>query len=164
MAKINKTQSNKKLKLPNIKRRNNRVAVLKVHLITMRLAYQTWGLRGKDLVKNFPQYNKSTIYKHWKLPFESETHCVDQRRNKMGRSKKPSDWDCQFAIHKILFTLRRPQVFSWSDHVSNRKFRWAINETGYNYFRSREKSLRKKTDVKKRLEFCKNRLKNDGCT
>ena len=33
MPKINKTQSDKKLKLPNIKRRNNRVALLKVHSI-----------------------------------------------------------------------------------------------------------------------------------
>ena len=38
MPKINKTQSDKKLKLPSIKRRNNRVALLKVHSIAMRLA------------------------------------------------------------------------------------------------------------------------------
>ena len=64
MAKINKTQSNKKLKLPNIKRRNNRVVVLKVHSIAIRLPYQMSGLRGKDLLRNFLQYNKPKIYKH----------------------------------------------------------------------------------------------------
>ena len=94
----------------------------------------------------------------------NQRHIVLIKEETKGSFKKTLHWDCQFAIHKILFTLRRPQVFSWSDHVSNRKFRWAINEAGDNYFRSREKSLLKKTDVKKRLEFCKNRLKKDGCT
>ena len=87
MAKISKTQSNKKLKLPNIKRRNNRVAVLKVHSIAMRLAYQMSGLRGKYPLKNFPQYNKSTIYKYCKLPIISEADCVDPMKQ-YGSSKK----------------------------------------------------------------------------
>ena len=170
MAKINKTQSNKKLKLPNLKRRNNRVAVLKVHSIAMRLAYQMSGLRGIDL-KNFPQYHKSTIYQHCKLPVLSEADCVDRRRNSMGRPKKLSNRDCRLVVRKISalrttdrsFTSRRLQVISGLDHVSNRTFRRALNAAGYNYCRSRKKGLLKNADVKKRLEFCK-KLKNDGCT
>ena len=171
MAKINKTQSNKKLKLPNIKRRNNRVAVLKVHSIAMRLACQMLGLRGKDLLKTFPQYKKSTICKHCELPIESEADCVDRRRNNMGCPKKLSDRDCRLAVRKISevrttersFTSRRLQVVSWLDHVSNRTFRREINDAGYNYCRPRKKGLLKKTDTIKRLEFYK-KLKNDGCT
>ena len=145
MAKINKTQSNKKLKLPNIKRRNNRIAVLKVHSIATRLAYQMLGLRGKDLLKTFPQYKKSTICKHCELPIESEADCVDRRRNNMGCPKKLSDRDCRLAVRKISevrttersFTSRRLQVVSWLDHVSNRTFRREINDAGYNYCRPR---------------------------
>ena len=115
MAKINKTQSNKKLKLPNIKRRNNRVVVLKVHSIAMRLPYQMSGLRGKDLLRNFLQYNKSKIYKHWKLLIVSEADCVDRRKNNMGRPKKLTDCYCRLTVRKISelrtnvgsFTLRR---------------------------------------------------------
>ena len=101
MAKINKTLSNKKLKLPNIKRRNNRVVVLKVHSIAMRLTYQVSGLHGKDPLKNFPQYRKSTVYKHYKLPIASEADCIDPRRNNMGHPKKLSDRDCRQAVRKI---------------------------------------------------------------
>ena len=101
VAKINKTESNKKLALPNVKRRNNRIALLKVHLIAMRLAYQMSELRGKDILKNFPQYNKSTLYKHCKLPIVSVPDCVGQRRNNMGRPRKLSDGDCRLAVRKI---------------------------------------------------------------
>ena len=167
MAKINKTQSNKKLKLPNIKRRNNRVAVLKVHSIAMRLACQMLGLRGKDLLKTFPQYKKSTICKHCELPIESEADCVDRRRNNMGRPKELSDRDCRLAVCNISefrtiersFTSRRLQVVSRLDHVSNRTFRRVINDAGYDYCRSRKKGPPRKTDVKKILEFCKKTLK-----
>ena len=101
VAKINKTESNKKLTLPNVKRRNNRIALLKVHLIAMRLAYQMSELRGKDILKNFPQYNKSALYKHCKLPIVSVPDCVGQRRNNMGRPRKLSDRDCRLAVRKI---------------------------------------------------------------
>ena len=171
MAKIRKTQSNKKLKLPNFKTRNNRVAVLKVHSIAMRLTCQMSGLRGKDLLKNFPQYHKSTIYQHCKLPIVSEVDCVDRRRNNVGRPKKLSNRDCRMAIRKISalrttegsFTSRRLQVVSGFDHVSNRTFRRALNAAGYSYCWSRKKGLLKNADVKERLEFCK-KLKSDGCT
>ena len=63
MAKINKTQSDKKLKLPNIKRRNNRVALLKVHSIAMRLAYQMLGLRGK-IFSSPVQFSKTAFLSH----------------------------------------------------------------------------------------------------
>ena len=88
----------------------------------------------------------------------------------MGRPKKLSDWDCRLTVRKISelrtnvgsFILRRLQVVSGLDHVSNRTFRQAITDAGYNYCRSWKKRLLKKTDVKKRLDFCK-KLKNDGC-
>ena len=84
----------------------------------MRLAYQMSGLRGNDFLKNFPQYNKSTIYKHCKLPIESEADCVDRKRHNKGHPKKLSDWDYRLAVFKISeirttegsFTPRRLQV------------------------------------------------------
>ena len=167
MAKINKTQSNKKLKLSDNKRRNNRFAVQKVCLVAMRLAYQISEQGGKDLLKNFPQYNKSTLYKHCKLPIASEADCVDRRRNYMGGPKELSDRDCRLAVCNISefrtiersFTSRRLQVVSRLDDVSSRTFRRVINDAGYDYRRSRKKGLPRKTDVKKILEFCKKPLK-----
>ena len=167
MSNINKTQSNKKLKLSDNKRRSNRFAVQKVCLVAMRLAYQISEQGGKDLLKNFPQYNKSTIYKHCKLPIVSEADCVDRRRNNMGRPKELSDRDCRLAVCNISefrtiersFTSRRLQVVSRLDHVSNRTFRRVINDAGYDYCRSRKKGPPRKTDVKKILEFCKKALK-----
>ena len=133
----------------------------------MRLAYQISEQGGKDLLKNFPQYNKSTIYKHCKLPIVSEADCVDRRRNNMGRPKELSDRDCRLAVCNISefrtiersFTSRRLQVVSRLDHVSNRTFRRVINDAGYDYCRSRKKGPPRKTDVKKILEFCKKTLK-----
>ena len=94
VAKINKTESNKKLALPNVKRRNNRTTLLKVHLIAMRLAYQMSESRGKDILKNFPQYNKSTIYKHCKLPIVSVPDCrlCWSKKKQYGSSKKTLRW------------------------------------------------------------------------
>ena len=58
MAKINKTQSNKKIKLPNLKRKNNKVAVLKVHSIDTRAARKRSSLEFSSISQ---VYNISTL-------------------------------------------------------------------------------------------------------
>ena len=45
-----------------------RIKISHEHSAQIRAAYQLSNVRGKNLIKMFPQYSKAAIYKHAKKP------------------------------------------------------------------------------------------------
>ena len=138
------------------------------HSAQIRAAYQLSNVRGKKLLKMFPQYSKAAIYKHAKKPLNGES-VFDKRKMNKGRPNKLSVQDKRSILRTIPklreelgnFTSRRVQLESGVTHVSNRTIRNMLNKGGYHYLRSRKKGLLHASDLKARKKFCqKIRRKN----
>ena len=52
----------------------------------LRYLHQSKGIKGKDLVKEYPQYTKSSIYAHMKKNIDDKYG--DGRKQNPGRPKK----------------------------------------------------------------------------
>ena len=136
------------------------------HSCQIRSAYQLSGIRGKELLRMFPQYCKAAIYKHAKKPINGDP-IYDKRKSNKGRPNKLSlqdDRNIIRSVHKLRlsegsFTSRRVQTESGVLDVSNRTIRRVLNKHNYFYLRSRKKGLLTKKDLKKRLKFCRNIIK-----
>ena len=141
--------------------KEHRQKVSLVHSCQIRTLYQVGGVKGKNLLKMFPQYSKSAVYKHCKLPLNEEK--VDKRKSNPGRPKKLSENDERQVKRSLLrlrettgrFTSKRVQEESGVTHVSNRSIRRSLNRRGYYFLQSRKKGLMTKDDLKKRLAFCR---------
>ena len=138
------------------------------HSAKIRAAYQLSNVRGKKLLKMFPQYSKAAIYKQAKKKPLNGDPVFDKRKMNKGRPNKLSVQDERSILRTIPklreelgnFTSRHVQVESGVTHVSNRTIRNMLNKGGYHYLRSRkkvycmhltsklEKSFAKKSDVK----------------
>ena len=70
------------------------------HSAQIRAAFQLSNVRGKKLLKMFPQYSKAAIYKHAKKPLNGEPFFDKQTMNK-GRPKKLSIQDERSIIRTI---------------------------------------------------------------
>lgn len=133
------------------------------HSAQIRAAYQLSWIRGKELLKMFPQYSKAAIYKHVKKPINGEA-VFDKRKLNKGRPKKLTVQDKRRILRTIPklreelgnFTSKRVQLESGATHVSNRTVRNVLNKEGYHYLRSRKKGLLHAADLKSRLKFAKN--------
>jgi len=160
---------NRKKALPVLRRKSNRFSVPLVHSVAMRLAYQVTGLRGRNLLNQFPQYCKATIYNHCMKTFDKPIKENDRRRNNPGRPKILTDRDSRHVIKTLKdlrrtegsFTSPRVQLVAGLSHVSNRSVRRVLNNNNYKYCRSRKKGLLTRADLKKRLKFCR-KIKKDG--
>ena len=76
--------------------KGSRTKVTYAHSVQIRTYFQLGNVKGKNLLKMFPQYSKSAVYKHAKLPL-NETP-VDKRKSNPGKQKKLSEKD---EIHVI---------------------------------------------------------------
>ena len=145
-----------------------RIRISHEHSAQNRAAYQLSNVRGKNLIKMFPQYSKAAIYKHAKKPLNGEP-VFDKRKMNKGRPKKLTVQDERCILRTIPklrkelgnFTSKRVQLESGVTQVSNRTIRNVLNKEGYHYLRSRKKSLLHASDLKARKRFCqKVRRKN----
>ena len=133
------------------------------HSCQIRAAYQLAGIKGQRLLQMFPQYCKAAIYKHAKKPINGEPH-FDKRKLNKGRPPKTSCQDSRSVVRTVhnlrrlegSFTSWRIQVESGVTNVCNRTVRRLLNKSGYYYLQSRKKGLLFKSDLKKRLSFCRN--------
>lgn len=132
------------------------------HSAQIRAAYQLSNIRGKKLLKMFPQYSKAAIYKHAQKPLNGEP-LFDKRKANRGRPSKLSPQDKRSIVRSITslrekegsFTSKRVQVESGVSHVSDRTIRNCLNEDGYWYLQTRKKGLLHAKDLKSRVKFCK---------
>ena len=117
------------------------------HSAQIRAAYQLSKVRGKNLLRMFPQYSRSLIYKHAKKPLNGE-QVFDKRKLNKGRPRKLPVQDERSIIRAVLklreevgwFTSKRVQLESGVKHVCNRQIR-NVMKAGYRYLTSRKKGL-----------------------
>ena len=145
-----------------------RVKISHEHSAQIRAAYQLSNVRGKNLIKMFPQYSKAAIYKHAKKPLNGEP-VFDKRKMNKGRPKKLTVQDERCILRNIPklreelgnCTSKRVQLESGVTQVSNRTIKNILNKEGYHYLRSRKKGLLHASDLKARKRSCqKVRRKN----
>jgi hypothetical protein len=132
------------------------------HSAQIRAAYQLSKIRGRRLLKLFPQYSKAVIYKHAKKPLNGVA-VVDKRRKNRGRPTKLSVQDKRSILRAVKslrdkegsFTSKRIQLESGVNHVTSRTVRHYLNEQGYWYLQTRKKGLLHAKDLKSRARFCR---------
>ena len=154
--------------MKNNNKAKSTVAIPLEHSIEMRFAYQVAGLRGKKLTNLFKQYARATVFKHCKKPIGG-TIAHDKRKENKGRPPKLGEIDSRQVVRQILhlrntivsFTSRKVQIEAGLTHVSNRTVRRIMNRNGYHYCRSRKKGLLRKSDLVKRLQYCR-QVKRDN--
>ena len=162
MPRTNENNNNNVSNKQKQKKWNSTKAIPIQHSVQMRACYQIAGLRGKKLEQQFPQYARSTIYKHVNMPINDITP-HDKRRRNTGRVEKMSSRDKRILRRTLLtlrkdighFTSRRVHLESGLEHVSNRTIRRQINKLGFYYLRSRKKGLLSVKDLKLRRKFCR---------
>ena len=77
-----------------------RIKILHEHSAQIRAAYQLSSVRGKNLIKMFPQYSKAAIYKHAKTPLNGDP-VFDKRKMNKGRPKKLTVQDERCILRTI---------------------------------------------------------------
>ena len=141
------------------------------HAAEIKAAYQIGKVRGKALLGMFPQYSKSTIYAYASEEFNSFKE-ADKRKNNPGRPRKLTIHDGRQIVRAVTklrhtvgsFTSRKVQLEAGlGTQVSNRTIRRHLNKCGYKYLRSRKKGLLLKSDLRKRMRFCRKiKMRNLG--
>ena len=133
--------------------------------LAIRYLHQTQKEPLSRLLEMFPQYKKTTLHRHSKLPL-SLTEPIDNRCNaKRGRPSKLNDRDKRklvSALHKLRRTegnfastdIQREAGFG-EEAVSNRTVRRALNSLGYRFTQCRRKGQLLDEDLTKRLKFAK---------
>ena len=128
--------------------------------VSVRLRYLHYNKRVKicELVKRFPNYSKSNIYIHAKLPDEAAK--TDGRKLNKGRSKVLTVRDERTLIRTTLifrkssgsFSIKRFKLESGVDpHVSDNTIICILKRNKYHYLQSRKKSLMSGHDARTRL-------------
>ena len=136
--------------------------------VSVRLGYlhQDKGVKICDLVKRFPNYLKSNIYIHAKLPDEAAK--IAGRKLKKGRPNVLTVRDERKIIRAMLmlretlgsFSMKRLKLESRVDpHVSNNTIILILKSNKYHYLQSRKKGLMLKHDARTRLLFARNPAK-----
>lgn len=132
------------------------------HSAEIRALYKYGGVRGKELLKMYPQYSKSCIYEHINRSVGPQGF-VDKRKANKGQKKLSlrEERSVIRTLHKLRKTdgtFTSPRIHFQSgigNKVSNRTVRRILNKNGFNYRQTRRKGLLLESDLKKRLQFCR---------
>ena len=132
------------------------------HSAEISVLFQHAGVRGKKLLQMFPQYSRSTIYRHAKKNISSNAP-IDNRKTNKGCPSKLTSKDIR-NIKRAVMRLREregsftaPQIAAEAGlfgKVSQSTIRRVLNKSGYFYLQSRKKGLLMATDLRKRKGFC----------
>lgn len=132
---------------------------LEVSLV-LRYLHQVQGESLKHLQELYPQFKRTTIYRHMKKKINDvNTH----KGKSSGRPKKYTPRDVRHitaAVEKLYDTKGN---FSGTDirkesgvsHLSPRTVRRVLNQQGYRFRQCRKKGLLTQEDLKLRLKFAK---------
>ena len=137
--------------------------------MAMRYAHQVGGFKGKKLLNMFKGYSKSVIYKHCKKPLNGELKEDKRIGSGIGRPSKLNRLhrrNITKAIHESRekygsFTSKRVQVEAGLEHISNRTIRREMNRQDYGYLHTRRKGVLTADDMKKRLAWAMEKVKNN---
>lgn len=138
--------------------------------LVLRYLHQQKGETLRNLQNMYPQYARTTLYRHMKVPqAEVFKEKLAVTKGKRGRPRKITSR----GMRKIITSVTKPRKtvgdFSSTDiqreaglserDVSNRTVRRYLNKAGYGFTQCRRKGQLLTEDLKKRLEFarrCKN--------
>jgi len=130
--------------------------------VRMRFLHQDFCIKISELVKRFPSYSKSNIYRHAKLP--DKTIKGDMRKFNKGRPRLLTVRDERTVIRKLLilretvgpFSIKRLKVEAGiHENVCDNTIRRLLKRYGYQYLQSRKKGLMSKHDTRTRYLFAK---------
>lgn len=132
--------------------------------IHLRYLRQDLGLPGRQLVRRYPQYSPTSIYRHSKLPIGEPV--VDGRKNNRGRPRKIDARTSRRVVQSVeklqenseegtFFSSHVQEEACVPPDVSNRTVRRCLNDNGYSFTQCRKKGLLTKEDMVKRLKFAR---------
>ena len=130
----------------------------------LRYLSQDLGVELPDLCAKYPQFARTSIYRHSRKPFDDMN--VDKRKlNKGGRPKKLNKRDDRKIVSTLLKLRESFGTFCSTDvqreagikegNVSNRTVRRSLRKKGYRFTQCRKKGLLYKDDLVTRLKFAK---------
>ena len=128
----------------------------------LRYLYQDLGIKGKQLLDEYKQYSRASIYRHAKKPIKNTV--IDKRKYDPGRPPKLSKRDKRSIIRQVEvlrhsvghFTSRHVRVSAGTgSRVSDETVRRVMRSDGLNYRHARKKGLLTKNDLKLRLQFAR---------
>ena len=129
--------------------------------LCMALLHQENGVPIKDIVRKYPKYSKSSIYRHCKYSLDNVTG--DKRKHSKGRSLILSTRDERKFIRElyklrkteVTFTAKRLQVVAGLDRCSIHTIRRTLHKFGFRYMQTRRKGRMSTEDLNKRVKFAK---------
>ena len=132
--------------------------------IHFRYLSQDKGETLPELVKRYPQYTRTSIYRHSKIPV-GKNH-LDNRHKNTGRPPKLTDSDSRKIANSLLKLRKNVRNCSSTEiqcdagigprHISNRTVWRCLKRQGYKYTQCRRNGQLFKTDLKKRVKFARN--------
>ena len=128
-----------------------------------RYLHQDMGMTTRDIIKKYPQYSKSSTYRH----ANKSLGVVKGQKNKGCRPSKMivrDQWVIKFYVYRLresdrTFTSKRLQVESGITSISNRTFRYYLNKSGFRYLETQKRGLLPSSDLKNQLKFKKKKKK-----
>ena len=130
--------------------------------VHLRYLYQDKGVRGKELLKVYPMYSRTSIYRHAAKPIIEKKLTV---RSKNGRPCILSPRDKRSILRQIpilrktigSFTIRRLRLAVGISRTTccDQTIRRVLHSAGYKYYHSRKKGLLTKKDLAQRLKFAR---------
>lgn len=153
---------------------NSTTAVPIKQSLAMRFTHQTGDrLKGRKLLAKFPDFARSTVFKHAKLPLDGSDLIEDRRIGSgIGRPSKLSALDRK-NIKKAIYQLREEVGMFNSRRVAceaaveqkvcNRTVRRAMKKHGFKWANARRKGQLSMEDEKARLRWARSKVR-DGVT
>ena len=130
--------------------------------VRLRYLHQDKGVKICELVKRYPNYSKSNIYIHAKLPDEDAK--TDGRKLNKGRPTVFTINDERKIVSTMLvlretlgsFCIKRLKLESGVDlHVSDNTIIRISKRNKYHYLQSRKKGLMSMHDARTRMLFAR---------
>ena len=146
----------------------NKASVHRVTLrqsATMNIRYNVNKLTISQIHQKFPMFSLSTVFRH---ATQASDNLTEKKKKRTGRPRKVTDRDKR-ELSRVLKKLRKTdgsltskkiQVEAGLTHISNRTVRAILNKHGFRYLQSRHEGLLSNEDLKRRLKFACNTLKN----
>ena len=133
--------------------------------LVLRYLHQEKGESLRRLTELYPQYPRTSIYRHMKKPINEIEKPANDNVNKglRGRPRKYTDRDVRQITAALRTLYEREGNFSVTDiqkesgiyHISKRTIRRMLNNMGYRFKQCRKKGILVREDLDKRYQFAK---------
>ena len=131
--------------------------------LLFRYLHQEKGEKLKRLTELYPQYTRTSIYRHMKKPINEIEKPKAAATCRQGRPRKYTKRDERRIIAALKVLYEREGNFSVTDiqreskvfNISCRTIRRILNNMGYRFKQCRKKGILVREDLVKRLKFAR---------